>query len=157
MFQKIDKTKYAPHSKPLMVWDGECGFCKYWTTRWSKYTGTKVIYEPYQTAAERFEDIDEVHFKQASRLIETDGRIYSGPRSAYRTFTYGSKWGFLDKWYENKKWFQSLSDKTYGWVEKNRNVLFKLTKALFGSDPNDVRPFWLIYLGVALYFLYMGL
>lgn len=154
MFQKIDKTKFAPHSKPIMVWDGSCGFCKYWTSRWAKFTGSKVNYEPYQTAAERFEDIDIMHFKQASRLIESDGSVYSGPRSAYRTFTYGSKWAFLDKWYESKPWFESLSDKAYNFIEKNRNFLFKLTKAMFGSDPNEVRPFWIVYLGVALYFIY---
>lgn len=156
VFQKLDRTNYPPQAKPIMVWDGACGFCKYWITRWSKFTGSKVVYEPYQTAAERFLDIDVVHFKQASRLIEADGSIFSGPRSAYRTFTYGGKWAFLDKWYVEKKWFQSLSDISYAWIERNRNFLFKVTKALFGSDPHEVRPFWMIYLGIVLYFMYMA-
>ncbi len=137
-----------------MVWDGHCGFCRYWTTRWKKITKDKVEYRPFQDTAADFGDIDVKHFKQASRLIETDGRVYSGPRSAYRTFTYGSKWAFLDNWYQNKKWFQKLSDKAYTWVAKNRNFMFKLTKALYGSDPESIRPFWVIYVCIALYLVY---
>ncbi len=137
-----------------MVWDGHCGFCRYWTTRWYKITGDKVEYRPYQDAAADFTDIDPRLFKQASRLIETDGLVYSGPRSAYRTLTYGSKWGFLDKWYASKKWFQKLSDGGYNWVAKNRNFMFKLTKAMYGSDPENIRPFWIIYLFITLYLIY---
>ena len=140
-----------------MVWDGECGFCKYWITRWQNFTKNKVLYEPYQTASLHFEDVEIHHFKEASRLIETDGRIFSGPRSAYRTFTYGSKWAFLDRWYENNSFFSKLSDKLYDQVAKNRNFFFKVTRAFFGSNPNEPRPFWIIYLGVVLYFMYVFL
>lgn len=138
-----------------MVWDGNCGFCKYWTTRWKKFTGSKITYTPYQDAVEQFSDIDIRHFKKASRLIETDGKVYSGPRSAYRTFTYGSRWGFLDRWYARYGWFEKLSDKTYAWVERNRNPLFRLTKFLFGSNPEETKPFWVIYIAIILYFIYM--
>lgn len=137
-----------------MVWDGNCGFCKYWITRWQRFTKDKLDYEPFQSAAQRFEDIELTHFKQASRLIETDGSVYSGPRSAYRTFTYGSKWGVLDKWYQNNKLFQRISDNLYSWIERNRNFLFKLTKAMFGSNPEEIRPFWLVYLCVIAYLIY---
>ena len=137
-----------------MVWDGECGFCRYWTTRWQKITGSRVDYKPYQEIAQAIPDIEVIHFKEASRLIEIDGKVYSGPRSAYRTFTYGSKWAFLDKWYAHYPWFEKFSDHTYDWVARNRNILFKVTKAMFGSDPDQVRPFWVIYLGLVLYFVY---
>ncbi len=138
-----------------MVWDGNCGFCAYWTTRWKKITKEQINYEPYQTAAERFEDIPEIHFKEASRLIEPSGQVFSGPRSAYRSFTYGkSFWRFLDAWYASKPYFQRFSDELYNWVAKNRGVLFKLTKCMFGSNPEETKPFWVIYLGITLYLIY---
>ncbi len=140
-----------------MVWDGECGFCRYWTIRWQKITGTKVKYVPYQEVYKDFPDIDQKHFRQASRLIEPDGKVFSGPRSAYRTFTYGRKWAFLDRWYETKSWFQKLSDWLYNRVAQNRSMLFKLTKALFGSDPHNTKPFWVIYLALVVYFIYISL
>lgn len=137
-----------------MVWDGKCGFCAYWISRWQKFTGEKIEYETYQEAASRFPDIEEIHFKRASRLIEPTGRVFSGPRSAYRTFTYGSKWGFLDRWYEKSKLFQKFSDHTYNWVAKNRSFMFKVTKAMFGSNPQQTKPFWAIYLALLVYLLY---
>ena len=137
-----------------MVWDGTCGFCQYWTSRWQHFTEQKVGYDPYQECSNHFKDIDIKHFKEASRLIETDGTIYNGPRSAYRTFTYGSKWGFLDSWYEKYSWFEKLSDVLYNWVAKNRSLMFKITKAMFGSDPDQVRPFWVVYIMIVLYLIY---
>ncbi len=141
---------------PVMVWDGHCGFCAYWTTRWKKLTGDKVYYRPYQEAAPDFPDIEVEYFKEASRLIEPGGEIFSGPRSAYRTLTYTkSKWAFLDKWYERYTWFRKLSDRLYQYVADHRNFMFKLTKALFGSNPLEVRPFWLIYIAIILYLVYI--
>ncbi len=139
-----------------MVWDGACTFCAYWITRWSKITGTAVDYAPYQEVAGQFKDVNQRHFMTASRLIETDGSIYSGPQSAYRSFTYRkNKWGFLNQWYETKPWFTRLSDNTYQWVVKNRNFLYKLSTALWGKNPEEPRPFWVIYLAVCLYILYL--
>lgn len=155
MFQKIEKTAFPPQAKPIMVWDGNCGFCAYWTTRWKKITKENINYEPYQTAAENFEDIPITHFQEASRLIEPGGAVFSGPRSAYRCFTYGKNfWSFLDRWYVQKPWFQRLSDRLYNWVAKNRSTLFSFTKAMYGSNPEETKPFWVIYLGIILYLLY---
>lgn len=140
-----------------MVWDGACGFCAYWTTRWSKMTNNMVEYKPYQEVARNFKDIDEQHFKEASRLIETSGEIFSGPRSAYRTFTYtNSFWQFLDKWYAHKPWFASLSDKAYNLVAQNRSACFKVTKLLFGSNPKEPKPFWFIYVSILAYLIYVN-
>ncbi len=155
MFHKLKSTRYPPKKKPILVWDGNCGFCKYWVTRWQSFTGDKIFYEPYQEVARYMPDIDEIHFKQASRLIETDGQIFSGPASAYRTFTYGSKWAFLFRWYSKYKWFQKLSDSLYNWVARNRSSLFKITKFLFGSNPEEVKPFWVIYLLFIAYIIYI--
>lgn len=154
MFSKLDRTAFPPSQRPLMVWDGQCDFCAYWITRWQQWTGDKVDYKPYQEVAEQFSDINPRHFTTASRLIETDGRIYSGPQSAFRTFTYRGSWGFLDRWYEKHPWFARFSDHFYQWVARHRNGLFRLSKFLFGADPLNPRPFWAIYLALGGYIIY---
>ena len=156
MFSKIVKTDYPPSGDAVMIWDGQCGFCAYWVSRWETITGKKVQYRPYQEAAQDFPDINPKYFKEASRLIDGQGMVFSGPRSAYRTLTYGkSKWAFLDRWYDRYTWFERASDKIYNWVAHNRGFLFKLTKAMFGSNPKEVRPFWAIYLALLVYLLYL--
>ncbi len=155
MFQKIHKTGFPPAGKPVLVWDGHCGFCAYWVARWQKITGEKVEYKTFQETAEIFADIPLKEFKKASRLIDTQGFVYSGPRSAFRTLKIGgSGWKFLDDWYATRPWFEKLCDNTYNWIAKNRPFMFRLTKAMFGANPHQPRPFWVIYVGILVYFIY---
>lgn len=140
---------------PVMIWDGNCGFCRYWITRWQKITKHTIEFASYQEAAERFPDVDVVHFKQASRFIDIDGKIYSGPQSAYKSLAYSKRWQWMDRWYQKGGAFSKLSDHFYQLIANNRNFFFKLTKALFGSNPEEPRPFWMVYVGVILYFIYM--
>ncbi|PYL23544.1 MAG: hypothetical protein DMF37_09540 [Verrucomicrobia bacterium] len=46
-----------PPHKPLMIWDGECHFCKRWIERWREITAGEVDYVTYQEAADRYPEI----------------------------------------------------------------------------------------------------
>lgn len=146
MFEKIEYTKYPP-SKNILIWDGDCGFCKYWKTRWEAKTRDKIHFKTYQEFASQFPDIPLKEFKKASRLIETDGKIYSGPDSAYRSLWHSGKeiWHNL---YQSRSWFRYLSDHSYNHIAKNRSLYFKITKLCFGKEPLKMKPYWLIYLSV---------
>lgn len=147
MFLKIERTHFPPLEKPVMVWDGECGFCKYWITNWKQKTKDKIKYRTFQEVANDFTDIPLKEFQKASRLIEMDGSVYSGPDSAYRSFTYFEKENSIwHKWYSKHKWFAALSDHTYIFIAKHRNLMFKLTKFLFGNDPESIKPYWFLIL-----------
>ncbi len=147
MFSKFEKTAYPPNEKPMMVWDGECGFCNYWITRWKSKTEDRIDYQTFQQVAENYKDIPLKEFKKASRLIETDGSVFSGPDSAYRSFTYfekeDSRWHL---WYSKYKWFTYLSDHTYNYIAKHRGFFFFLTKIFFGKDPESIKPYWFLEL-----------
>lgn len=146
MFTKINQTAFPP-KKPMMVWDGECSFCKYWITNWHSKTKNKIEYITLQEKASYFEDIPLKEFKKASRLIETDGKVYSGPNSVFRLFTYFDKnhtsW---HRWYTNSKWFAEVCDHTYNWIAKHRPFMFAMTKVLFGKNPLSLKPYWLLIL-----------
>lgn len=143
MFSKIEKTAFPPLEKPVMVWDGNCGFCNYWITRWKSKTGDRIHYKTFQEVSKNYPDIPLKEFKKASRLIEMDGQIYSGPNSAYRSFLYfnkpNEKWHW---WYSESGWFTYLSDHTYNFIAKHRSIMFTLTKILFGKNPNVLKPYW---------------
>lgn len=132
--------------KPILIWDGQCGFCKYWVIRWQQMTGGKVDYAPYQEVGEQFDDIPESEFRKAAFLVEPDGRLYRGMGAAFRTFTYGSGWGFLYRWYTGSYLFRKQCDGLYRWIVRNRSFLYKVTTALCGKDPEKVQAYWLIYL-----------
>ena len=157
MFAKIQQTAFPPTFKPMMVWDGECGFCKYWVTNWKSKTGGRIDYRTFQEVSEQFKDIPLKEFKKASRLIELDGSVYSGPDSAFRTFEYFENPSpSFHHWYSNYKFFNFICDHAYNFIAKNRSFIFSLTKIFFGNDPDKIKPYWLLILLIvfaAVYFL----
>lgn len=144
MFQEINKTKHPP-LQPILVWDGECKFCKWWKTRWELKTKGKLQFKTYQDVAHKFPDIPIKEFKKASRLIDTDGSVYSGPDSAYRSLYIAGieKWHI---WYSSSNMFKTMSNLGYNHIAKNRNFYYKATIFLFGKSPVTPRPYWLLYL-----------
>lgn len=155
MFTKINKTDYTP-TKPLMIWDGECGFCHYWIIRWWIITGDIIDYQKYQLAYERVQDISIDQYKEAVRLVLPNGDVYSGPDAAYKAFELAGKYPFLTKWYTNNRLFMRLSDWGYQKVADHRYRLFEWTKRLFGKNPRSPKLHWLNYL-FALFVIVFGL
>ncbi|HBC04118.1 MAG: thiol-disulfide oxidoreductase [Aequorivita sp.] len=156
MFAKIQKTDFPPSEKPTMVWDGECGFCNYWITRWKSKTENRIHYKTFQEVSDKYPDIPLKEFKKASRLIEKDGQVYSGPNSAYRSFLYfkkpNVKW---HRWYSENRWFNYLSDHIYNYIAKHRSFMFTLTKILFGKNPKNLKPYWFLILLSILILIYL--
>jgi predicted DCC family thiol-disulfide oxidoreductase YuxK len=159
MFAKIQKTQ-SPPSQALFVWDGECGFCKYWIIIWKSKT-TNLNYKTFQEVSGEFPDIPLKEFKKASRLIEIDGSVFCGPDSAYRTFWYFEKtqkhW---HRWYQQSSLFRQLSDHGYNFIAKNRPLMMKLTLAFWGKNPVNRKPYWVVWLvgflgvlAILIYFL----
>src|ERR1700738_2401441 len=58
-----------PPPRPLMIWDGECHFCKRWIERWREITAGEVDYATCQDAAARFPEIPVEQFKRAVAFI----------------------------------------------------------------------------------------
>ena len=83
-----------PPPKPLMIWDGECHFCKMWIERWREITAGKVDYATYQQAADQFPEIPLDQFKRAMAFIEPDGKTFFAAEAVYRSLQYRSsrKW-----------------------------------------------------------------
>ncbi|HIB49652.1 MAG TPA: DUF393 domain-containing protein [Flavobacteriaceae bacterium] len=151
MFQKFDHTQFPPSDKPVLVWDGDCGFCKYWVTRWKKITHGKITFQTYQDVAHQFEDIPLKEFKKASRLITAEGTVHSGPDSAYMSYYIANRNSPWHNWYRKYSWFQRLSDHGYNYIAKHRSFFFKLTKAMLGGDSTSFKHYWAMYLfGIAV-------
>lgn len=118
-----------------MVYDGDCGFCRYWLVKWKKLSRDHYEYQPFQSVAEDYKDIPLKSFQGAVHLIFPDGKILNGAAVAfYPYYQFGSA-GFLYNWYVEHNLFRRISDFAYQWVAKNRNLCFGLSQLLFGKDP----------------------
>jgi predicted DCC family thiol-disulfide oxidoreductase YuxK len=145
MFTKLVYTNSRP-AKPTLVWDGNCGFCKYWVIRWMRLSNQKTDFIPLQRAVFQFTDIEEQYFKEAARLIDVDGQIYNGPAAAYKSLALAGKYSYLLNWYERNAGFRKLSDIGYQFIADNRNSAMDLTHHLFGDNPINLKPYWVFYL-----------
>ncbi len=124
----------APPPKPLMIFDGDCHFCRRWIERWREITGEKVDYEPFQTAAERFPEIPRAKFEEAVFFIETDGRVLHGAEAVYRSLGYSRCHRWLPWCYDHILGVAPISEAIYSFVAQHRVFASKLTRLAWGED-----------------------
>ena len=115
-----------------MVYDGDCGICRYWVDYWQGLTGERVIYRPYQEAAVDFPAIPLEAFQHAIQLIEPDGRIHSGAAATYRVLCHvpgRGAWWWL---YAHVPGFAAVSERSYAFIARRRGLLNRVSKLLWG-------------------------
>ena len=131
----------APHlsvrdapPKPLLIFDGDCHFCRRWIERWRDLTAGAVEYAPFQEAAQRFPEIPREAFERAVQFIETDGTVFSAAEAVFRSLGHkrGRKWMI---WcYERVPGFAIMTEAVYRVVARQRRTASFLTRLLWGDD-----------------------
>src|SRR3954451_19168470 len=130
----------APPPKPLMVFDGDCGFCRFWIKRWQGITGEKVEYVPFQdlaAAAAGFPEIPRERFENAVHFIETDGAVYSGAEAAFRALAHNPRERWFLYWYHHSPVFTHATEWAYRFVASHRKFFSAITRLGWG---NHVEP-----------------
>ena len=61
--------------RPLLVFDGECPFCRAWVEYCKCLTGDRVLYAPYQEVGPHIPNIPLEDFASAVKLIMPDGKV----------------------------------------------------------------------------------
>src|ERR1044072_3420301 len=96
--------------KPLMIWDGECHFCKRWIERWREMTPGKVDYVTYQEGAARVPDIHIEQFKRSVLYIKRNGEAFFAADSVYSSLRYRSSRKWLAWSYDHVQGFAAISE-----------------------------------------------
>jgi len=117
---------------PLVIYDGNCGFCKIWIQYWSQLTGNRLDYAPSQEAGARFPQIPPENFGQSVQLVTPAGEVVSGARAVYTTLTFAPGMGWLLWLYEHFSLFAWLSEGVYRLIAAHRTLFYHLTRLTFG-------------------------
>lgn len=127
-------TTNAGGPKPLLIYDGDCGFCTYWARYWQKLTQDRVSYEPYQQAAIRFPQIPIAEFQRAVQYIAPDGQIASAAKASFLTLSHARGKGIWLALYRSLPGFAAISEWAYKFIASQRPAFHRLSLWLWGRD-----------------------
>lgn len=116
-------------SKPLLVYDDACDFCRYWIAQWKHVTGDRIDYAPYQEVASQFPDIPLSAFESSVQLILEDGTVFSGAEAVLRALNSGS----LLWCYYHLPGFAKVAEIVYRFIAQHRPFFSAMTRWLWGT------------------------
>jgi predicted DCC family thiol-disulfide oxidoreductase YuxK len=126
-----------PNSKsarPLLIYDGDCGFCGYWARYWQRLTGEQVTYKPYQEIASEYPDIPREAFQKAVQYIAPDGTRASAAKASFLTLSHAPGRSFWLALYRKLPGFSFIAEKTYAFIAAHRSIFYKMSLLLWGRD-----------------------
>jgi lipase maturation factor 1 len=129
-------------SNPLLIWDGECDFCRLWIERWRVITAGNVNYATYQEVADHFPEIPRDDFKHAMAFIEPDGETFFAAEAVYRSLRYRRSRKWLAWSYDHVPGFAAISETGYKFIALHRGLGSTITRLLWGKDVRPPTYFW---------------
>ncbi len=114
--------------KSILIYDGDCGFCKRWIKRWQKITGDAIDYAPYQAVHAQYPQIPITQFQKAVQFVESSGQFYSGAYAVAKSLAANPRYRVFLILYEKSKLLSWVAEKAYGVVARNRLFFSKLTR-----------------------------
>ena len=148
----------SPPSKPLLVFDGDCRFCRRWIARWKNATGDAVDYLSFQdeTVAARFPEIPREDFEEAVHLILPDGSFCQGAEAVFKSLAQGGRHRWLLGLYRKVPGFADASDLLYEEVALHRTAFSALDRIYAGPGIQPPAYVWVRFAflrGLALIYL----
>jgi len=122
-------------SKPLLIYDGDCNFCRRWIERWRASTNEEVQFVPLQSeeVAARFPELRREDLEQAVHLVQPDGRVYRAAAAVFLALARTRQWPW---WiYRRVPGAASSCEWAYRVVARHRSFFSLLTRLLWGQDP----------------------
>ncbi|MFZ0962521.1 MAG: lipase maturation factor family protein [Terriglobia bacterium] len=148
--------------KPILVYDGDCAFCRLWIDRWRTLTGDRVRYAPFQEAAGEFPEISREALVRAVHLILPGGEVFRAAHAVFRTLAFVPGRAWMLWLYQHLPGAAFVAEFFYAFVARHRNPLYRLTRILWGEHferPSFSLATWLFLrlMGVIYFFAFLSL
>ena len=121
-------------SKPLLVYDNACDFCRYWSAQWQHVTRDRIDYAPYQEVATQFPEIPISAFETSVQLILQNGTVLSGAEAVFRALDNG----LILRCYSHLPGFASVSEGVYRIIAQHRQFFSAATRWLWGTHTDRI-------------------
>jgi len=129
--------------KPVLIYDGRCGFCRVWVDYWRQLTGDRIEYLASQDVGGRFPQIAPEAYSQSVQLVRPDGSVASGARAVFESL------GKLRVY----SWISAPAEYAYRIIAGHRDFFDQVTRVTFGTRIEPTRfaaTQWLFVRALAL-------
>jgi predicted DCC family thiol-disulfide oxidoreductase YuxK len=145
-----------PPEKPLLIFDGDCTFCRCWIARWQQTVDDRVDCAPLQSpdVADQFPELSRAQLEEAVHFIQPDGRVYRGAEAAFRSLAPAVRWPL--RIYESVPGAAPIADVSYRFIAKHRSLFSWMTRLLWGTQierPASILVRWLFLRSLGLVYL----
>lgn len=120
---------------PVLVYDGNCSFCRVCVCFGKAITREHIVYAPFQEAANRFRDVPPGAFAEAVHLIGEDGRISRGAEAVFRVLAVVPEMRWMLQVYKSFPGAAALTEWVYRFVSNHRRGLYRLVRFIFRGSP----------------------
>jgi len=117
----------------LLIFDGDCAFCRLWIAYLKEITGERAAYRPYQEAAGDYPNIPRKAFKKRVQLILPDESRMTAAQAVFRVLVESPGYGALWWFYQHLPGFAAISEWLYALVAAHRDMGYRLTTFLIGK------------------------
>lgn len=124
---------------PVLVYDGGCGFCKFWVDRWQDET-KEITFVPFQKLEGSFFGVKQANFQEAVYFFTEDKSEFQGAEAIFKLLEYQSnrKWFWL---YHNIPGADIFFEFCYNVISNNRAFFYTLVKlcpSLYDKNNQDL-------------------
>src|SRR5437868_1381149 len=117
-------------NRPLLVYDGDCGFCGRWIERWRSRTGDRVRYLPFARAGLATRRlIPRAAAKRSVQLVEPAGRVSTGAMAVFRALRRAPGLRLLT-WIGRLPIVRNIAEWVYQRVANHRRTLSRVDRLL---------------------------
>ena len=126
-----NKKQFRP-KHPVMVWDGECQFCKLCADRFNSLANDDIEFIPFQDLPNKYPNVPDLDYKK-SVVFFINNQTYTGAAAVFSFYnTIGKKWPM--RLYDRFKIFSKISEMFYRFIANNRRLFRLIVNAFWGSN-----------------------
>jgi predicted DCC family thiol-disulfide oxidoreductase YuxK len=110
-------------SRPVLLFDGQCGFCRQWVARlrrWDRRGAIQTLPGAERHTLPELPPIADSSLDRAMQFITPDGRVYSGARALPALLPYLPGGRLLAPVFRVPG-VQAAADRVYGWISARRH------------------------------------
>ena len=137
--------------KPVLIYDGDCGFCRLWIAHCSTLTKGEVNYCSSQDVGKNYPQISPELFESSVYFVDTEGGFCSGAQAVFKTMAFAPGGNWLLLAYKKIPAVAPISEWSYRQVAANRKLFSTLTQWVWGSSLDP--PTWFLTRRVFVFLL----